>query len=49
MPTAAFIVSTKGYHWEEVVDAYQALLKAGWQIDFYTVEGALLLKRMRTV
>lgn len=40
MYTCAMIVSTKGYHWEEVFDAYKTLKEHGWAIHFYTVDGA---------
>ncbi len=33
------VVSTKGYHWEEVFGAYVEFRKAGWEIDLYTVGG----------
>jgi putative intracellular protease/amidase len=39
MPQVAIIPSTFGYHWEEVYAAYKAYKDAGWEIQFYTVEG----------
>lgn len=39
MYTVAIIVSTVGFHWEEVFDAYQVFNDASWVVDFYTVDG----------
>lgn len=38
--TVAMVVSTVGYHWEEVVGAYDEFTRAGWTVEFYTVNGA---------
>ena len=38
--TVAMVVSTVGYHWEEVVGAYDEFTRAGWNVEFYTVNGA---------
>lgn len=35
----AIVVSTVGYHWEELYDAYKEFKNAGWVIDLYTVNG----------
>ena len=39
MPTVAMVVSTIGYHWEEVFSAYKEFKAAGFNIHFYTVNG----------
>lgn len=36
---AAIVVSTIGFHWEELFDAYKEFQKAGVAIDLYTVDG----------
>ncbi len=38
-PKVAFVVSTQGYAWEEVRGAYQQFKNAGWDVEFYTVDG----------
>ncbi len=40
MARVAIVVSSVGYHWEELFAAYQVFDEAGVQIDLYTVEGA---------
>ena len=35
----AMVVSTKGYHWEEVFGAYEEFRRAGWEVGLYTVNG----------
>ena len=37
----AMVVSTIGYHWEEVYGAYTEFRKAGYEVQFYTVDGKL--------
>jgi putative intracellular protease/amidase len=37
----AMVVSTVGYHWEEVFGAYYEFRKAGSEVAFYTVDGKL--------
>jgi putative intracellular protease/amidase len=37
----AMVVSTMGYHWEEVFGAYYEFRKAGCEVSFYTVDGKL--------
>jgi putative intracellular protease/amidase len=37
----AMVVSTVGYHWEEVYGAYDEFRKAGCEVAFYTVDGQL--------
>lgn len=39
MTTIAIIPSTVGFHWEEVFAAYRECKAAGWQINFYTIDG----------
>lgn len=39
MPTVAMVVSTVGYHWEEVLDAYREFTQAGFAVNFFTVNG----------
>jgi len=39
MPKTVMVVSTTGYHWEEVFGAYREFKNAGWTIDFFTVDG----------
>lgn len=36
----AIVTSTVGFHWEEVFGAYDEFLKAGWDVDFFTVDGS---------
>lgn len=33
----AMVISTVGFHWEEVYDAYKEFKEADWGIDFFTV------------
>ncbi|MFN6944474.1 MAG: DJ-1/PfpI family protein [Cytophagaceae bacterium] len=35
----AMVVSTVGFHWEELYDAYKEFKRAGWDIKLYTVNG----------
>jgi putative intracellular protease/amidase len=39
MKRVAIVVSTVGYHWEELYRAYWAFRDASWAIDLYTVDG----------
>lgn len=39
MPTVAMVVSTVGFHWEEVFAAYWAFKDAGATVDVYSVDG----------
>jgi putative intracellular protease/amidase len=39
MSRVAFVVSTVGYHWEEVFAAYWAFKDASWEVDLFTVNG----------
>ncbi|MCU0305118.1 MAG: DJ-1/PfpI family protein [Thermoanaerobaculales bacterium] len=39
-PVAAMVLSTVGYHWEEVFGAWDELRKAGWEVRLYTVDGS---------
>lgn len=40
MKRVAIVVSSVGYHWEELFAAYDAFEEAGLSIDLYTVDGA---------
>ena len=40
MPRVAIVVSTVGYHWEEVYRAYVEFVRAGFDILFFTVDGS---------
>lgn len=40
MKRIAFIISTVGYHWEEVFAPYQVYQAAGFDMNFYTVDGS---------
>ena len=40
MKRVAIVVSTVGYHWEELLAAYEAFERAGVHMDFFTVNGA---------
>jgi putative intracellular protease/amidase len=40
MKRVAIVVSTVGYHWEELLAAYEAFERAGASTDFFTVNGA---------
>jgi putative intracellular protease/amidase len=40
MSRVAFVVSTVGYHWEEVFAAYWAFKDAAWEVDLFTVNGS---------
>ncbi|WMJ73171.1 DJ-1/PfpI family protein [Cytophagaceae bacterium ABcell3] len=35
----AVVISTVGFHWEELYDAYKEFQKSGSEINFYTVNG----------
>lgn len=39
MKTVLFVVSTVGFHWEEVFDPYLVYKNAGWEVIFSTVNG----------
>ncbi|MFW7381297.1 MAG: hypothetical protein ACOH5I_20955 [Oligoflexus sp.] len=39
MHRLAIVVSTVGYHWEELFQAYWVFRDEGYEIDFYTVNG----------
>lgn len=39
MPQVAMVVSTVGYHWEEITGAYQEFKKAGFEIEIFTIDG----------
>jgi putative intracellular protease/amidase len=39
MHSVAIILSTCGYHWEELIDAYEVFKNANWRIYFYTING----------
>ena len=39
MMRVAMVVSTVGYHWEEVFGGYWAFKEAGCEVDVYTVDG----------
>jgi putative intracellular protease/amidase len=39
MKRVAIIVSTVGFHWEELFDAFREFKRAGWIINFFTVNG----------
>src|SRR6478752_2006691 len=40
MPSVAMVVSTVGYHWEEVFEAYWAFRDGGANVVVFTVNGA---------
>jgi putative intracellular protease/amidase len=40
MSRIAIVISTVGYHWQELFDAYQVFLRAGQTIDLFTVDGS---------
>ncbi len=40
MERIPFVVSTVGYHWEELYGAYDEFARAGYAIDLFTVDGA---------
>jgi putative intracellular protease/amidase len=40
MSRIAIVVSTVGYHWQELFDAYEVFEQAGEDISFYTVDGS---------
>lgn len=39
MKSVGIVISTVGYHWEEVYDAYLEFNRANWHIELYTAEG----------
>jgi putative intracellular protease/amidase len=39
MQHIAIILSTFGYHWEELIDAYEIFKQENWSISFYTING----------
>ena len=41
MSRLAIVVSTVGYHWQELFDAYEVFEETGAKLDFYTVNGSL--------
>jgi putative intracellular protease/amidase len=40
MSRIAIVVSTVGYHWQELFDAYEVFERAGEDISLYTVDGS---------
>ena len=39
MKSVGIVISTVGFHWEEVYDAYAQFKRANWHIELYTVDG----------
>ncbi|MBX9850907.1 MAG: DJ-1/PfpI family protein [Cytophagaceae bacterium] len=39
MKRVGIVVSTVGFHWEELFDAYKEFKEAGWEIKLFTING----------